>query len=298
MEKLVSIIIPTYKGQDVILKCVESVLNQTYKNIEVIVVDDNGKNSEEQQNTERVLYQYIKQHKIKYITHDQNKNGSAARNTGIKNSKGEYIAFLDDDDYFYVDKIEKQVNALERAEKKVGINYCSAEIKFLTGTSEIKHASLSGKVLYEFLSGKISIGSSRIMIKRNVLNKVDGFDETFKRHQDWEFIARILNYYELDALDEVLIVKHKIDRNKPNPINFEKYRIYYLDKMKEYINKFNFQEKRNIYNHHYGNIGKEYFKSKKIFKCIYWTFKCSNPLNTFLSYIKDGINFLKTYKKS
>ena len=297
MNKLVSVIIPTYKGSSIIMKSIDSVLQQTYQNIEIIVVDDNGEGTEEQINTEKILKPLIHKNKINYLKHPVNKNGSAARNTGINHSKGDYLSFLDDDDVFDKEKIQKQVSALEKAKKNVGINYCSAEIKFKDGTSEIRHASLSGSVLYDFLAGKISIGSSRIMIRREVLNKVKCFDETFRRHQDWEFIARILAYYELDALDEVLIIKNKIDRNKPNPENFEKYRVYYLNKMKPYISSLTKKQKKDVYNHHYGNIGKEYFKAKKIKKCIYWTFRCSNPITTFFSYLKDGYSYIKKRKK-
>ena len=98
VKPLVSVIIPTYKRSKSLNRAIDSVLSQTYPNIEIIVVDDNGKGSKYQIETEKSLENYIKTDKIKYITHDVNRNGSAARNTGFKHSMGEYINFLDDGD--------------------------------------------------------------------------------------------------------------------------------------------------------------------------------------------------------
>lgn len=106
---LVSVIIPTYARSQYICRAIDSVLNQTYKNIEVIVVDDNGENTENQLATFQTLKSYIDKEQITYITHKTNRNGSAARNTGIFNAKGEYICLLDDDDEFFPEKVEKQV---------------------------------------------------------------------------------------------------------------------------------------------------------------------------------------------
>lgn len=103
-RSLVSVIIPTYKRATTLLDAIRSVLNQTYKNIEIVIVDDNGKGTYEQLETERLLKQYIENQQIIYIVHEYNKNGSAARNTGLMASHGAYINFLDDDDKMYPQK--------------------------------------------------------------------------------------------------------------------------------------------------------------------------------------------------
>ena len=118
MEPKVSVIIPTHKGSGVVQRAVDSVLRQTYKNIEIIVVDDNGRLSEEQLKTEEVLKTYINDGLIKYVPHEINKNGSAARNTGVRNSSGEYITLLDDDDEYLPDKVETQVNCFKTLSKR------------------------------------------------------------------------------------------------------------------------------------------------------------------------------------
>ncbi|HOC97311.1 MAG TPA: glycosyltransferase family 2 protein, partial [Candidatus Pacearchaeota archaeon] len=102
----VSVIIPTYNGSNTILRAVHSVLNHTYSNFELIVVDDCSKD-----NTFEVV-KSIEDERVKVLRHRNNKGGSAARNTGIKEAKGEYIAFLDDDDEWLSEKVEKQVKYL------------------------------------------------------------------------------------------------------------------------------------------------------------------------------------------
>ena len=108
-QPLVSVIIPTYKRLGMLGRAIDSVLNQTYNNIEIIIVDDNNEDSEYRKETERFMKKYDDNIEIKYVKHKQNKNGAAARNTGINNANGVYIAFLDDDDEFSPKKIELQI---------------------------------------------------------------------------------------------------------------------------------------------------------------------------------------------
>ena len=100
---LVSVVIPTYKRPELLLRTIKSVLNQTYPEIEIIVVDDNGKGTTAQKQSEAIIRSL--KGNITYLIHDINKGGSAARNTGWKASKGLYITFLDDDDEISEKKI-------------------------------------------------------------------------------------------------------------------------------------------------------------------------------------------------
>ena len=104
---MVSIIIPTYGGGEGVEKVIDSILHQTYRDIEIIVVDDNGKGTENQIKTSKTLKKFIDSNVIQYITPDKNQGGSAARNMGAKASRGKYLMFLDDDDTVSEDKIEK-----------------------------------------------------------------------------------------------------------------------------------------------------------------------------------------------
>ena len=114
MSSLVSVIIPTYNRPEYICEAIESVLTQTYKNYEIIVINDGSI-----ADIKKVLDSYMS--KIKYI-YQENKGITATRNIGIKNSKGKYLAFLDDDDLFELRKLEIQVPILEN-NPKIGFAY-------------------------------------------------------------------------------------------------------------------------------------------------------------------------------
>ena len=164
--KKVSVIIPTHKGSKYIEDAVKSILNQTYQNIEIIVVDDNGLGTEEQKKTKDAINFYIESEKIKYIPHKTNRNGSVARNTGVKNSTGEYICLLDDDDEYYPEKVEKEVEAIEKLDDSWGMVYCAFE-----GNKKAK----SGSILFEVLIHSVVIGSNSFLIKKKIWEQLDVF---------------------------------------------------------------------------------------------------------------------------
>ncbi|MGB4934039.1 MAG: glycosyltransferase family 2 protein, partial [Ruminococcus bromii] len=170
MQQLVSVIIPTYKGADKINSAVDSVLNQTYKNIEVIVVDDNGENEPEQLLTAEKMKKYETFENVKYLVHKKNINGSAARNTGIRASKGFYLGFLDDDDVFLPDKTQKQVDCFEKLPDDYAMIYGSFLEHMTENTDRIVKADNADNFLYRFLCNEIIACSSTIMIKRSVLD--------------------------------------------------------------------------------------------------------------------------------
>ena len=233
MEKKVSVIIPTYNGIDSLEKCLESVLIQNYDNYEVIVVDDNGKGSENQLLTQKIINKFKNDSRLIYVCHNININGSAARNTGVKNCSGNYITFLDDDDVFLQGRIARQVSLLNSLSLNVGAVYCSHET-FLKGEKVgEEHANLSGKILYEYMSHKLEIATSAIMIRKEIFDELNGFDETFARHQDWEFISRLLSRYEIKGDDFYGFKRNLMFRNsRTPPIVIKQRREYYLDKMK------------------------------------------------------------------
>lgn len=121
---LVTVIIPTYKRSDKIERAIKSAINQTYKNIEIIVIVDNADFPEERRKTKKIVSKY---ENIKFIENEENLGGALTRNVGIDNAQGKYIAFLDDDDEFISNKIERQMELMKQKEKdciKVGMVYC------------------------------------------------------------------------------------------------------------------------------------------------------------------------------
>lgn len=249
IAKKVSIIIPSYKRADMLKKAIESALKQTYSNIEVVVVDDNQPSSIARKSTEGVMSSYKNFSNVKYIKHSENKNGSAARNTGIKNSTGEYIAFLDNDDEFMPDKIELQVKRLEELPNDFGICYTKfirkKEDKLIDRGIETREGTLTK----EILMGTFYISSgSNMLLKREVVVKVNGFNESFQRRQDLEFLIRASKIAKIAQVNKVCLVINKDDRENSlkNFDDIEKNKLQYLETFSDYISELSIEDQEDI----------------------------------------------------
>lgn len=204
-EELVSVIITTYGNrQDYLAEAIESVLNQTYNNIEIIVIDDNGKNTPFQLNNELYFKEF---NNIQYYPLNNNSGAQIARNTGIIFSKGKYIAFLDDDDIWDKEKISKQVKYLE--EQNLDLVFCNGYRFFNDDTND--------KVLYQknFIdNNKISfdnelqgdmIGSTSHPLMRKICFAKTGlFDINFQARQDYDMWIRFCKYFAVAGINEPL----------------------------------------------------------------------------------------------
>ncbi len=293
---VVSVIIPTYKGSDKIKRSVGSVLAQTYQPTEVIVVDDNGIGTQEQIETQRVLEQYKCCQNFKYIPHEVNKNGSAARNTGLRGASGEYLCFLDDDDEYLPTKIENQVKEFEKLDGSYGMLVGS--VKVCEGNYD---SMLSGDFkddfLYEYLCHEVSACSSTVMIRADVLDEVKEWDESFKRHQDWEFFSRVAASFKVKYIEDCGVLKYKYDNNLPKDGKIaEEYRMHYLNKMQHLIARYPHKMQKKIYCNNYIDIGKVYLKNKKIKDAFRLALKTKMPFYALKAYVKDGLKFLQKEK--
>ena len=273
-EPLVSVIVTTYNGSDSIGRAVESVKKQTYKNIEIIVVDDNGVGTEEQIATEKIVRQFSD---VTYIPHQENKNGSAARNTGASAAKGDFFCFLDDDDEFMEEKVALQVAKFNELGDDYAIVYCSYININQNNVKKTFIADKRGDILIYSLLDQIKVATSLFMIRRTAFEDMHGFDESFRRHQDWEFVARVSNKYKADFVPDICVVKHSISRNSAkNLMMMEKYRNHYLNKLKPIID--NTDRSKEIYCYHYLCFVKEYVKKGQIGKFFEYLVKSKAPL--------------------
>lgn len=214
VDPLVSVVIPTHKRLKTLERAIESVVGQTYKNIELIVVDDNDADSAVRGDVERLIRRYSGSAQVCYVQHEKNKGGAAARNTGIRQAKGAYVAFLDDDDEFLPRKIEAQVARLTKAPKEVAAVYCKAA--FSIGNEKYAETTkvMTGNLQERLLAGGPAIlGGSTLLIRRDALLELGGFDERFDHHQDVEILIRYFDTYLIDAVDEVLVTIHKDSGN-------------------------------------------------------------------------------------
>lgn len=264
MKKLVSLIIPTYSRAAYIKRAIDSVLSQTYDNIEIIVVDDNGINTENQKATEQLLSQYIEDGKILYLKHDVNKNGSAARNTGIRASHGDYLTFLDDDDELLPTKIETQVRALEQKTCYDG-SYCGFQIIREGKILKRVKPTTSGNFQYELLTCRWSIGTgSNPLFRKSVFDDVGFFDESFIRHQDVEFLVRFFRNHKMIAIEEELIKRYIDSRiNTLNHKTLLTVKEKFLQTFKFDIENYSEGERKVIYRNQYADVACHAMMNKK-----------------------------------
>ena len=237
MNELVSVIIPTYKRPDTLKRSIESVLNQTHKNIEIIVVDDNGVGTEYGILTEEVMSEYADNNYVKYIQHKTNVNGSAARNTGFRASHGEYIMFLDDDDEFLPEKISSQLAVLASKDDSWGACYSKHIRVSPSGEKLVSYGTESkeGDLLIEELKRNLFISAgSNLMVKRHVVEEVGGFNENFLRNQDVEFLVKILKNYKL-AYSKTLGLKVHVHPKPKRKETFEQITEKFVQTFKEDI---------------------------------------------------------------
>ncbi|MDO4466482.1 MAG: glycosyltransferase family 2 protein [Bacillota bacterium] len=213
MNNLVSIVIPTYSRNDTLVRAITSALNQTHKNIEILVIDDNPVDSEWRKSTSLLMEQYKDDSRIRYIQHAVNLGGSGARNTGIKEAKGEYIAFLDDDDEYLPEKVEKQLNKfISENDSLLGLVYCFSEY-FENGKIIFENRNeYRGNCLYEAMRENCIANTSQWMVKKEIAEKIGGFPIVPSK-QDSQFLLRLLDAgYKLDYVPEVLL-RYCMDAN-------------------------------------------------------------------------------------
>lgn len=269
MEDLVSIIIPTYGGANLLPRAIEGVLIQTHQEFELIIVDDNGKGTDNQLKTASVIEPYLIDNRIEYIVHDVNRNGSAARNTGVSHSKGNYIALLDDDDVYNPDFIEKQLVVLKALPLEYAMVYCSHESYFDGVKIEEYHAEASGNLLYENLIHSIEIATTSALIRRSAFENIGGFDESFRRHQDWEFMARLAAKYLIKANDFLGYKRYLEWRNVP--VDAEKaklFRLHYLEKMTPLLNCLSKKQARTVIVYNKLDVALWYLKERRPLKFV------------------------------
>ena len=228
----VCVITPTYKRDKQLHRSIESVLDQTYNNIEYIIVDDASRD-----HTEEVVRSY-NDSSLTYISHEINQGGSAARNTGIRHAEGKYLAFLDSDDEWAPNKVQKQVNCLENLSNDWIAVYCdikrsrsgvSAKVRKLLFDAYDDGVGAEGgaELIQHLLSLSFPIGAgSTLMIRNSIIDLLGGFDESFQRHQDWEFLIRLLQTGKLAYVDEELVELHGTGSPSPELIEEAKGRFF------------------------------------------------------------------------
>ena len=222
---MISVIIPTYNRYYFLEKAVKSVLKQSLKDFELIVVDDGSKDGTKE------LIQSFCGERFRYF-YQENRGVSAARNKGVIESKGDLIAFLDSDDCWKEKKLEKQVKVMES-------NSClishTQELWYRRGkilNQKKKHRKRSGNLFKKSLE-MCSISMSTVMIRKSLFDEVGLFDENLTVCEDYDLWLRITSKYPVHLLDEELTVKDggrsdQLSKKIPMPDRFRIQSIYKL----------------------------------------------------------------------
>lgn len=252
----ISIIIPTYGEPKFLDASIRSVINQTYKYWELIIVDDNNPETAARKMTEELVLNYlISDSRIKYIKHEYNKNGAVARNTGFAVAKGKYISLLDSDDEYLPERLQKCYDVMERASLKIGGVYTGCEFRRL-GTTYLKYKEVKdGNFLVDTLACKFMFCTgSNIFVRKSIVNELNGFDGAFLRHQDYEFLVRLFEKYSLVSIPELLVIKNNENYNLPNLEKQIAIKEQYLKKFKYIIDNLSQKEVDYIMHGNYMNI--------------------------------------------
>ncbi len=218
VKDLISVVIPTYRRSDMLTRAVDSVLGQTYQNVECIVVNDNIVGDEHSQALYENLKVYEKDSRFRFLEQEKHINGAAARNVGIRAAKGEYIAFLDDDDYWEKEKLRLQVDWLNAHDESWGAVGCLSR-RLLNG--ELQIASLpyrTGNILMDILCRRTGLGTGAVLIRRKVLDEAGYFDESLMRHQDLQVFACLAAKYKIGLVKKYLYnIEIRDAQNRPSP---------------------------------------------------------------------------------
>ena len=197
-EYLVSIVTPVYNSEKFISETIDSIQNQTYKRWELILVDDCSSD-----NSYDIISEYIKNDKrIRYIKLEKNSGAAVSRNTGIKNAKGRFIAFLDSDDIWLPEKLEKQVKYM--LDKKIGFTFTSYRYMKEDGTKTNKVAKAPYKIDYNGLLKNTIIGCSTVVLDRKIVGNF--LMPLVRKGQDtatWLMILRNQKYAY--GIEEILV---------------------------------------------------------------------------------------------
>jgi O-antigen biosynthesis protein len=196
----VSVVIPTYQRAHSVVRAIDSVLAQSFRDFEVLVVDDGSTDDTEA----RVAA--LDDPRVRCVRKPYNEGVAAARNLGIRESRGRYLAFLDSDDVWFPDKLARQLERFDHAPDRLGLVYGGVEQHDGQGNTETSRPSHRGRLYAELLERNvIHGGGSNVMIPRHVVARAGFFDESLPAIEDYDYWLRISRGHDIDFVDAVIM---------------------------------------------------------------------------------------------
>lgn len=301
MNNLVSVIVPSYKrNANLVKRALTSLLTQTYQNIEIVLVDDNAREDLSLYREELTeLVKVLEDNRIRYIKNEQNLGGAGARNEGIKVATGEYVTFLDDDDMYLPEKIEKQLAFM--AEKDLDVSFTNLylynENDELIDVRKHEIETFDLDYLRRYHLTKQITGTPTFMTKKKVLEEINGF-EIVPMGQEFYLMQKILQRdYKIGHFPYCYI---KAYRTKAEAISTGKNKItgekaLYSYK-KSFFQQLSKKERRYIRCRHYAVMAMAYKRNKKYIKAL-WNL-CVSTLCSPVLAVQEAIGLVRRKKET
>jgi len=269
VKGLVSVIIPTYRRADKLTRAIESVLSQTYKFVELILVNDNAPDDMYTADLIKRVSSYESDSRFILIMQEEHTNGAAARNVGIRKANGEYIAFLDDDDWWKAEKLEKQIHVIEKLPQDWGGVSCKIERyngeRLVAKLPEYR----SGYVYKDILMLVSDFATGTLLLKHEALDSAGYFDEHLFRQQDLQLLVNFTYRYKLMQVNEYLHCCDVSDtQNRPNVDNIVKAKEAFLKSVARVIDSLTPSEKRQVMLLNQAEIGYVQLKNREYIKGV------------------------------
>lgn len=256
IEGLVSVVMPTYKRSEKLIRAIDSVLGQSYQNIELLLVNDNDPEDDFTVELQERVANYQKDDRFHLILQDKHINGAVARNVGIKAARGEYIAFLDDDDWWEKDKLKIQVKELKKLSPEWGGISC--RIKRYNGDKLIMVQPMykQGYVYKDVLMLIADYETGTLLLRHNALDEVGYFDPTLLRHQDLQLLVNFTYKYKLGQVDQLLHCRDVSDaQNRPNVEKIINAKKAFFKSISPVLKTLNKKERKTVLSSHKAEIG-------------------------------------------
>lgn len=278
MNTKVSCVIPSYKRANTLKRAIDSVLAQTYSNIEVLIVDDNIEGDEYSIALHKIINEYKDNPRVIFVSQPKHINGAEARNAGIRAAHGEWIAFLDDDDEWLPTKIEKQMAALYANPECMGASCYYDEFvngKLVHSCPPYTTDNLNMKVFCR----EVAMYTPTLVLRKDKLLEFGAFDNKLQRHQDLQLLVEFTHRNKMLVVQEVLVKVHADSLiNRPS---LEKF----VDVKKKY-----FKSVDNVFRT-YSKSDQHLIKVAHYYEIVFYALKTKNFSVAIKYFIKAGFSF-------
>lgn len=263
---LVSVVMPTYKRSEMLSRAIDSVLAQTYTNIELLLVNDNEPDDDFTKDLQQRVAMYSTDSRFKLVLQEKHVNGAVARNVGIRRAQGEYIAFLDDDDWWEPNKIEEQVKELSKLDESWGGVSC--KYSFVNRNGEIIGKSTDykdGNIYIDILNLVTDVTTCSLLLRHIALDKAGYFDETLLRHQDFQLLVNFTREYKLKLVKEYLLNIDVSDiQNRPDGKKLLEHKVRFFNSISPIFSRLPKSEQKCIRCMHNFEVGYVFLKNKDL----------------------------------